>query len=66
MIQIAMIPQEFLDKYNLQEKSHNGYIYAKVTKGIYGLSQEGWISHGSLIKHLEPYGCHPSSKTPGL
>ena len=24
MLQIAMIPNEFVDKYNLQEKSHNG------------------------------------------
>ena len=41
MIQIAIIPQEFVDKYNLQEKSHNGYIYARVTKGMYGLPQLG-------------------------
>ena len=51
-------------RYNLQEKSHNGYIYARVTKGIYGLLQSGRISHDSLLKHLEPYGCHPSRKTP--
>ena len=35
MIQISMILQEFVDKYNLTEKSHNGYIFAWVTKGIY-------------------------------
>ena len=34
MIQISMIPQEFLEKYNLAEKSHNGYIYERVTKVI--------------------------------
>ena len=28
MIHIPMIPQEFVDKYNLKEKSHNGYIFA--------------------------------------
>ena len=36
MLQISMIPQEFVDKYNLTEKSHHGYIFARVTKGIYG------------------------------
>ena len=26
MIQLSMIPQEFVEKYNLAEKAHNGYI----------------------------------------
>ena len=25
MIQLSIIPQEFVEKYNLTEKSHNGY-----------------------------------------
>ena len=66
MIQMAMITQEFVDKYNIQEKSHNGYICARITKGMYGLLQEGRISHDALVKYLEPYGYHPSSKIPGL
>ena len=37
MIQILMIPQEFVERYNLAEKAHDGYIYAMVTKGMYGL-----------------------------
>ena len=36
MIQLSMIPQEFVEIYNLAEKAHNGYIYASATKGIYG------------------------------
>ena len=66
MIQIAMIPQEFVDKSNLQEKLHNGYIYARVTKGMYGIPQAGRIAHDSLLKHLYTYGYHPSRKPPGL
>ena len=42
------------------------HIYARVTEGIYGLSQAVRIAHGFLVKHLDPYGCHPSNKTPGL
>ena len=61
-----MIPQEFVYKYNLPEKSHNEYIYARVTKGMCGLPQEGRIAHDSLVKHLESYGYHPSIKNPGL
>ena len=62
-----MIPQEFVEKYNLQEKAHNGYIYARVTKGIYGPPpQSGQIEHCALVKYLEPYGYHPSRKNLGL
>ena len=66
MIQIAMTPPKFVEKFNLQEKSHNVYIYERVTKGMYGLPQEGRTAHDALVKHTETYGYHPSSKTPGL
>ena len=39
MIQISIIQQEFMDKCNLKEKVNNGYIFAQVTKGMYGLPQ---------------------------
>ena len=54
-----MIPQGFVDKYNLTEKAHNGYIFARVTKGMYGLTQSGWIAPDILVKQLELYGYHP-------
>ena len=41
MIKISMIPQEFIDKYNLEDKVHNGYIFSRVTKGVYGLPKAG-------------------------
>ena len=56
MIQLSMIPQEFEEKYNLAEKSHAGYIYARVTKGMYGPPQSGSIEHDTMLKHLELYG----------
>ena len=66
MIQISMIPQEVVEIYNLTEKPHNGYIFVRVTKGVYGIPQAGRIPHNALVKHLEPYGYHPSSKNTGL
>ena len=56
MIQISRIPQEFFEKYNLAEKAHNGYIYEKATKGMYGPPQAGQIAHDALVKHLDLYG----------
>ena len=63
MMQISMIPQEFIYTYNFKYKAHNGYIFARVTKGVYGIQQAGQIAHGDLVQHLEPYGRHPSNKT---
>ena len=34
--------------------------------GVYLLPQSGRIAYDALLKHLDPYGYHPSSKTPGL
>ena len=66
VIQISIVPQEFVEKYDLAEKSHNGYIYARVTNGMYGLPQAVQISYDAMLKHLDPYGYHPSSKKSGL
>ena len=64
MIQISNIPQEFVDKYNLTEKSHSGYIFERATKGMYGIPQAVLIANDVLVKNLEPYGYHPSIKKP--
>ena len=64
MIKLSMISQEFAEKYNPAEKSHNGYIYTRVTKGMYGLPQAGCIAHDALLKHLQPYGYHPIKQPP--
>ena len=61
-----MVPQEFAEKYNLTEKAHNGYIFSWVKKGMHGIPQSGRISYDVLVKHLDTYGYHPSSKTTGL
>ena len=54
-----MIPQTFVDKFNLKGKSHNGYIFAWVTKGVYVTPQAGKIADDTVLKHLEPYGYSP-------
>ena len=54
-IHISMIPQEFVGKYNLKGKVYNGYIFSRVTKGVYGLPKSVRISHDDLVKYLEPY-----------
>ena len=64
MIQISVIPQEFITAYNIKDKVHNGYIFEQVTKGIYGFPQAGQIAHDFLVKKLSPYVHHTSRKNP--
>ena len=45
---------------------HNGYIFALVTKGKYGILQSGLISYDYLVQHLAPYGYHTSNNTHGI
>ena len=66
LIQLSMIPREFINVYNLKYKVHNGYIFARLTKVIYGLPYTEWIAHNSLVQNLSPYVYHPSIKTQGL
>ena len=46
-------------KCDIQEKSHNGYIYARITNVMYGLPQAVMIAHDALVKYLDLYIYHP-------
>ena len=41
IIQISMIPQGFIIAYNIKDKVHTGYMFTRVTNGVYGLPQAG-------------------------
>ena len=45
-----------MSEYNLAPLVHNGYIYAEVQKGMYGLPQAGYIANECLTKFLAPHG----------
>ena len=38
-INITYIPTEFIDEYNLQSVTHNGWVYIEIVRGCYGLPQ---------------------------
>ena len=63
---IALLPQEIIDQYHLQDKVHNGYVYVEIRKGMYGLPQAGIIANKKLKLHLAKHGYHPTAHTPGL
>jgi len=38
---IEIIPEHFIQQFNLQDKVINGYIYMEIRKGIFGIPQAG-------------------------
>ena len=62
-IAIKLIPQEIIDKYDLNNKQIDGYIYVRVEKGMYGLVQSGIIAHEEIKGCLKPYDCAPARIT---
>ena len=50
------IHPDIINKYNLQSKFHNGYIYCEINKGMYGLKQAPLLAYNFLEKILQLYG----------
>ena len=49
-------------KKNLKYKVHDGYIFARLTKGVYRLLQAGLIAHDDLLQHLNLMDTAPQAK----
>ncbi|MGL5935528.1 MAG: reverse transcriptase domain-containing protein, partial [Cetobacterium sp.] len=61
------IPPEIWQQYALQTVvTPDGYIYARVDKGMYGLPQAGKVASNVLIPRLEAAGYVETGVTPGL
>ena len=65
-IPVRLIPEAFLQAYNLHPKIYNGYLYMEIRKGMYGLPQSGIIANKLLRKRLRPHGYFEVKNTPGL
>lgn len=61
-----MLSDEIIALYDLKDKLVNGYVYAEVRKGMYGLPQAGRLANLQLQQFLEPHGYVPCPITPGL
>jgi hypothetical protein len=66
-LQIADMPEDIIAHYKLTDiVTHNGYIYCKIQKGMYGLPQARIIAQQLLKKRLKAHGYCQSTITPGL
>ncbi len=64
---IADMPEDIIAHYKLIDiATHDGYIYCKIQKGMYGLPQAGIIAQQLLKKRLKAHGYSQSTITPGL
>ena len=65
-INITDIPDEIVTQYNIHDYFHNGKIFFKVTKGIYGLPQAGRLENDRLQKYLKKHGYTQNTLIPDL
>ena len=65
-ITAALVPDDFIKKYNLRDKIKDGYVYTRIIRGIYGLPQSGRLANNLLKKRLRGDGYYEVRHTPGL
>ena len=65
-INYKYFPQDIVDKYSLDSIVHNGYVYCKIKKGMYGLKQAALLAYNYLVEKLAPHGYRPIPHTIGM
>jgi hypothetical protein len=65
-INLAPLPQETIEKYDLNELTHNGKVYIEIQKDMYGLPQAGILANELLQRNLAKDGYRPTTHTHGL
>ena len=65
-IPLSAFLEHIIKQYNLREKVTHGYVYVKIRRSIYSLSQEGALTKKGLKVNLSPYGYFTFFHTPGL
>ena len=63
---IKLIPQEFIDLYDLNTKVKNRYVYIKIQKGMYWLPQVVILANKLLKERLADHGYYEVPHISGL
>jgi hypothetical protein len=66
VINLASLPQETIEKYDLLELAQDGKVYTEIQKGMYGLPQAGILANELLQRNLAKDGYRPTTHTHGL
>ena len=65
-MQPSLLPEESVEKYNLQSIAHKGWVYFRIKHGMYGLQEAGLLANEILKKRLIKSGYYECQFTPGL
>ena len=63
---INLIPQEFIDPYDLGLKVKNGCVYIEIQRDMYGLPKAGIVANELLKERLLQNDYFEVPHTPGL
>jgi hypothetical protein len=66
VINLAWLPQETIEKFDLNELAQDGNVYIKIQKGMYGLPQAGILANELLQRNLAQDGYRPMNHTHSL
>jgi hypothetical protein len=65
-MKLDILPEEIIAKYNLRAIVHNGWVYFKIKRGMYGLPKSGILANKLLKQRLIKAGYYECQFTPGL
>jgi hypothetical protein len=63
---LASLPQETIEKYDLNDLAQDGKVYIEIQKGMYGLPQAGILANELLQRNLAKDGYRPTTHTHAL
>jgi hypothetical protein len=63
VINLASLPQDTIEKYDLRELAQDGKVYIKIQKGMYGLPQAGILANELLQRNLAQDGYRLTTHT---
>jgi hypothetical protein len=66
VINLASLPQETIEKYDLNKLAQDRKVYIEIQKGMYGLPQAGILANELLHRNLAKDGYRPTTHTHGL
>jgi hypothetical protein len=66
VINLASLPQETIEKYDLNELAQDGKVYIEIQKSMYGLPQAGILTNKLLQQNLVRDGYRPTTHTHDL
>ena len=65
-IPTELIPQEFIDLYQLQDKVKNDFVYFELLRGMYDLTEAGVLAKKLLKECLKEHDYFEVKHRPGL